>query len=73
MEACAGPAREGLRSPKILKRGDSSRSPEARSGVNPDRVKKELADHSVAVEEWGGDTVAVEISALKNEGWDMSI
>ena len=41
-----------------------------KAGVNPDRVKKELADHGVAVEEWGGDTVAVGISALKNEGID---
>ena len=41
-----------------------------KAGVNPDRVKKELADHGVAVEEWGGDTVAVEVSALKNQGID---
>ena len=35
---------------------------------NPDRVKKELAEHELAVEDWGGDTVAVPISALQNEG-----
>jgi len=35
---------------------------------NPDRVKKELAEHDLAVEDWGGDTVSVAISALKNEG-----
>jgi translation initiation factor IF-2 len=39
-----------------------------KSNANLDRVKKELAQHEVAVEEWGGDTVAVPISALKQEG-----
>ena len=31
--------------------------------ANPDRIRKELADHGMLVEEWGGKTVAVEISA----------
>ena len=31
--------------------------------ANPDRIRKELADNGVLVEEWGGKTVAVEISA----------
>ena len=31
--------------------------------ANPDRIRKELADNGVLVEEWGGQTVAVEISA----------
>jgi translation initiation factor IF-2 len=39
-----------------------------KTNANTDRVKKELADHSIAVEEWGGETVAVPISALKQEG-----
>ena len=39
-----------------------------KSGANPDRVKKELAEHDLAVEDWGGETVSVAISALKNEG-----
>jgi translation initiation factor IF-2 len=38
--------------------------------ANPDRVKKELADHELMVESWGGDTVSVEISALKKQGID---
>jgi translation initiation factor IF-2 len=38
--------------------------------ANPDRVKKELADHQLMVEEWGGDVVAVPISAKKREGID---
>ena len=41
-----------------------------KSNANLDRVKKELADHGVAVEEWGGDTVAIPMSALKGEGID---
>jgi translation initiation factor IF-2 len=39
-----------------------------KANANPDRVKKELADHSILVEEWGGDIVSVPISALKGEG-----
>ena len=39
-----------------------------KSNANLDRVKKELAEHEVAVEEWGGDTVAIPMSALKKEG-----
>jgi translation initiation factor IF-2 len=39
-----------------------------KTNANPDRVKKELAEHDLAVEDWGGETVSVAISALKNEG-----
>ena len=39
-----------------------------KADANPDRVKKELAEHDLAVEDWGGQTVSVAISALKNEG-----
>ena len=39
-------------------------------GANPDRVKQELTQHGLVAEEWGGDTVFVEISALKREGLD---
>ncbi|HSL84506.1 MAG TPA: translation initiation factor IF-2, partial [Thermoanaerobaculia bacterium] len=38
--------------------------------ANMDRVKKELADHELLVEDWGGSTVAVPVSALKGEGID---
>jgi len=38
--------------------------------ANPDRVKKQLADHDLLVEDWGGTVVAVPISAKKNEGID---
>jgi translation initiation factor IF-2 len=36
--------------------------------ANLDRVKKELADHELLVEDWGGSVVAVPVSALKGEG-----
>ena len=36
--------------------------------ANPDRVKQELTEHGLIVEEWGGDTIAVPVSALKKEG-----
>ncbi len=39
-----------------------------KADANPDRVKKELSEHELTVEEWGGDTVCVQVSALKNEG-----
>ncbi len=39
-----------------------------KANANVERVKKELADHEVAVEEWGGDTIAVPMSAIKKEG-----
>ncbi len=39
-----------------------------RDNANPDRVKKELSDKGLLVEDWGGDIVAVPISALKGDG-----
>ena len=35
-------------------------------GANPERVKQMLVEHELVPEEWGGDTVCVEISAKKN-------
>ena len=35
-------------------------------GVNPDKVKQELMKYDLVPEEWGGDTIYVPISALKN-------
>ncbi|HEY9721851.1 MAG TPA: translation initiation factor IF-2 [Oscillatoriaceae cyanobacterium] len=32
-------------------------------GANPDRVKQELTEHELVPEEWGGQTVTVEVSA----------
>jgi translation initiation factor IF-2 len=33
--------------------------------ANPDRIKQQLSQHNVLIEEYGGDTVCVEISARK--------
>lgn len=38
--------------------------------ANPQRVKQELAEHDILVEDWGGTTLCVEISAKKNIGID---
>ena len=41
-----------------------------KSNANLDRVKKDLADHNVLLESWGGEVPSAEISALKNQGID---
>lgn len=41
-----------------------------KANANPDRVKQELADIGLVVEEWGGDTICVPLSALRNQGID---
>jgi translation initiation factor IF-2 len=38
--------------------------------ANVERVRRELADASVLVEQWGGDVVSVEVSAVKKQGID---
>jgi len=38
--------------------------------ANPDRVMQELTEYQLVAEDWGGDTIFVPISALKNEGID---
>lgn len=37
-------------------------------GANPDRVKKDLADNEVLVEDWGGDVISVPVSAKNGDG-----
>jgi len=36
--------------------------------ADPDRVKNELTAHEIVSEEWGGDNIFVNVSALKGEG-----
>ncbi|EDS71501.1 translation initiation factor IF-2 [Anaerofustis stercorihominis] len=37
-------------------------------GANPDKVKQELTEYGLVSEDWGGDTICVNISAKKREG-----
>jgi translation initiation factor IF-2 len=39
--------------------------------ANPDRVKRELADLGLMPEEWGGQTVLVEVSAKKRQNLEL--
>jgi len=41
-----------------------------RPDADPDRVKNELAQHEVIPEDWGGDTMFVNVSAKTGEGID---
>ncbi|HUS82888.1 MAG TPA: translation initiation factor IF-2 [Dehalococcoidia bacterium] len=36
--------------------------------ANPDRVKQQLAEHGLVLEEWGGDVICVPVSAKTKEG-----
>ncbi|MGE5085084.1 MAG: translation initiation factor IF-2 [Bacillota bacterium] len=37
-------------------------------GANPDRIKQQLTELQIVPEEWGGNTIFVEVSALKKTG-----
>jgi translation initiation factor IF-2 len=39
-------------------------------GANPDKVRTELSERGISPEEWGGETLMVEVSALKKLGID---
>ncbi len=41
-----------------------------REGANPDRVRQMLVEHELVPEEWGGDTICVEVSAKKRQNID---
>ncbi|WP_096435367.1 translation initiation factor IF-2 [Alteribacter populi] len=41
-----------------------------KEGANPDRVMQELTEHGLVAEAWGGDTIFVNVSAIKGEGID---
>lgn len=38
--------------------------------ANPDKVKQELSEQGLLVEDWGGEIISVPVSALKNENID---
>ena len=42
-----------------------------RPNAQPDIVKQQLTEYGLVTEEWGGDTICVEISALKGQGIDQ--
>ena len=37
-------------------------------GANPDKVKQDLTEHGILVEDWGGDVISVPVSAKTGEG-----
>lgn len=37
-------------------------------GANPDKVKQDLTEHGILVEDWGGDVISVPVSAKSGEG-----
>jgi translation initiation factor IF-2 len=39
--------------------------------ANPDRVKKQLQEHGLAPESWGGDTITVDVSATTKKNLDQ--
>ncbi|MDQ6799418.1 MAG: translation initiation factor IF-2 [Acidobacteriota bacterium] len=39
-----------------------------KANANVDRVRRELSEFGVQVEQWGGDVVSVEVSAVKKQG-----
>ena len=41
-----------------------------KANANVEKVKKELTKYELVSEEWGGDTLMVEVSALQNKGID---
>lgn len=41
-----------------------------KEGANPERIKQELTEHGLVIEEWGGDVICVPVSAKTGEGID---
>ena len=41
-----------------------------KEGANPDKVKQELTEYGLLAEDWGGDTICVNVSAKTQEGID---
>ena len=41
-----------------------------KEGANPERIKQQLTEHDLVVEEWGGDVMAIPVSAKTGMGID---
>ncbi len=41
-----------------------------KEGADPDMVKRQLSEHGVVAEDWGGDTIFVNVSAKTGQGLD---
>ena len=41
-----------------------------KEGANPENVKRQLSEHEIIPEDWGGDTIFVEVSAHTGQGLD---
>ena len=41
-----------------------------KEGANPDKIKQQLTEHDLVVEEWGGDVICVPVSAKTGMGID---
>ena len=41
-----------------------------RHNADPERVKRQLSEHDLIVEDWGGDVISVPVSALRKDGID---
>jgi translation initiation factor IF-2 len=41
-----------------------------REGADPQRVRQQLTEYNLVPEEWGGDTICVDVSALQKQGLD---
>ncbi|MFN3866945.1 MAG: translation initiation factor IF-2 [Demequina sp.] len=39
-------------------------------GANPEKIRQQLTEYNLVAEEWGGDTMFVEVSALQNKNID---
>ena len=42
-----------------------------KNDANPDKVKQQLADLGLVIEDWGGDVICVPVSAKKKQGIDI--
>ena len=55
---------------KVILPAFLARYADALADAAPDRVRQQLADHGLIPEEWGGDTIYVNVSALRGENID---